>query len=278
MHTIAAATPHPYREQPVARPPLVRGGARRLAAHGVSIVLVCLVCRWLAFLSHEVLFAPEVFLVVGTWLFTLRCDADNRAARVLGWLLRILATVDGVIAIARVPRFSWLEQLDVVLALAVVPALALTFLAARLHSFGLPQQARQLVKLIVACIGSTLLAIVGITISEYLTLLFVLPAFTLHLMLGVWGFALMIGMRRMLWVDAHEWWLDLGALPSVEWTSYARTRDGRVEVVGHGGRRSWFDNHSDAIHWLDTSGFRPFTEGRNRDETTNARSLLEPRP
>ena len=179
MQIADLATRHPYRNKPVARAPVVSDRARGLAAHGVSIVLVCLVLRlWQPIFSSEVVFAAELLLVVGTWLFTLRCAPDNRVTRRLGWLLRVLATFDSGLVIADSLRFTALASLHVQLVLFVLPAVALLFVAARFHSFGLPKLTKKLLTVIAVCAGSVLLAIAGSLITVYLavTLLVVAAA------------------------------------------------------------------------------------------------------
>ena len=239
--------------------PVVSGGTRRLAVHGASIVLVCLVCRWIVlFFSPVLAMAVEALLVVGTWLFTLRCPADNRAARTLAAALRIVATIDGGLAIASsLDPTEWgaAESLHVLFVLVVTPAVGLLYVAARLHSFGLPQQARKLVTLMALIPGSLLLTfIVGILYLP-LTIIFVIPGAAAYFFSLLWGFALMFGVRRILRVELQEWWLDTGALPRVEWTSYSHLGDGRIELVGVRGGACWFDDYSAAMFWLRQSGF-----------------------
>lgn len=258
VQTTEAATGYPYRNKPVTRTPVVSTRARTLAAHGLSIVLVSLVFRWLALIvSAEAVIAAELLLMVGTWLFTLRCEPDNRIARALGWVLRLLATVDSALVISNALRLTSLEQLHLQLAMMIVPAAGLLFIAARLHSFGLPKLAEKLVRAMAACAASVCLAMAGKWVTVYLGVLFTVTAFSLYLALWIWGCALMVGMRRMLKIEAHEWWLDVEALPRVEWVSYARLGDGRVELVGARGGTCWFDNYADAIFWLDRAGFCP---------------------
>jgi hypothetical protein len=234
---------------------------RALAARGVSIVLVCVVCRWLAlFVSPIAVVAVELLLVVGTWLFTLRCEADSRATRGLGWGLRLSATLDSGLAIAiTLGVTSWIEvgPLRELLSLVCAPAVALLFLAARLHSFGLPQLAKRIVTVIAMCAGSALLALVGGAFSAYLGVLLVVTCFVFYLCGWLWGFALMLRMRNILLVRGQEWWLDVEALPRVEWTSYARLGDGRVEIAGPRGGACWFDGYADAMFWLNKNGLCP---------------------
>lgn len=256
-----AALGHPYRKKPATRTPAIGARTRKLAAHGVSIVLVCLICRWLALvLSSEAVMAAEVFLVVGTWLFTLRCEQDNRAAWSFGWALRIVASIDSAIVISNALRFTSFEELHLQLSMGLAPPVALLFLAARLHSFGLPKLTKKLVTVMAACVGSVLFAMAGGLITVYLSVLFMVTAFSLYLSLWFWGCALMLRMRRILWVDAHEWWLDVEALPRVEWTSYARLGDGRIELASAAGKTRWFDSSAAAISWLDGSGFCPWDD------------------
>lgn len=258
METLEAATGHPYRNKPTTRTPVVSGRARKLAAHGVGIVLVCLVFRWLALIfSSKVVIAAELFLVLGTWLFTLRCEADNRAARGLGWLLRILAAADSGIVIGNSLQLTSLESLHLQLGMTIVPVAGLLFMAARVHSFGLPELAKKLITAMAICFGSVLLAMAGSLINVYLSVLFMITAVSLYVALWFWGVGLLVRMRRMLRIDAHEWWLDVEALPQVEWTSYARLGDGRVELIGAGGGTCWFDSYAEAIFWLDRAGFCP---------------------
>lgn len=256
MQTVAA-TGHPYRSKPVARTPLISGRERRLAAHGVSIVLVCLVCRWFALLFSPAVVVAEMLLVLGTWLFTLRCHADNRTTRALGWGLRILATLDSGLAITNSLGISSWHEAHALLAIAVLPVVALLYVATRLHDFGVPKLTRRIVTLIATWLGSVVLTIVTAELAGYLALVFVATALMSYLGLWLWGFALMLGIRRTLSVEAHEWWLDVEALPRVEWTSYARLGDGRIELVAPDGGVSWFDNYADAIFWLDKLGFWP---------------------
>lgn len=236
--------------------PAVSGRARRLAAHGISIVLIGLVCRLLALLSWPVaVVAVEALLVVGTWLFTLRCDADNRTARALGWVLRLFASIDSGLAMTNSLGLTSWNEFHACLAIFILPTVALAFIAARLHSFGLPQLTRRIVALVATCMGSALLGFATARLAEHLAIVFAILAFTAYLAVWLWGFALMLQLRRSLWVDAHEWWLDVEALPRVEWTSYARLRDGRIEVAGARAGTSWFDNYAGAIFWLSNSGF-----------------------
>ncbi|HEY6727902.1 MAG TPA: hypothetical protein VI197_28030 [Polyangiaceae bacterium] len=107
------------------------------------------------------------------------------------------------------------------------------------------------------CVGSVLCALAGSLVSVYLSVLFMVTGFSLYVALWFWGLALMLRLRRVLRIDAHEWWLDVRALPRVEWTSYARLGDGRVELVSAEGEACWFDNYADAIFWLDRAGFCP---------------------
>lgn len=249
---------HPYRNKPVMRMPVLDGRTRKLAAHGASIVLFCLIFRWLALvLWTEAVIAVEALLVAGTWLFTLRCAADNRAACALGWLLRILATVDSAIVIGNTLPVTSLKDLHLQLSSTVVLGAGLLFVAARLHAFGLPKPSKQLVTVMAVCVGGIFGAMAGSLVTVYLSVLLVVTSFSLYVALWFWGFALMLRVRRILWIDAHEWWLNVEALPRVEWTSYARLRDGRVEIVGADAGTRWFDNSYDAIFWLDQAGFCP---------------------
>jgi len=237
---------------------VVSGRERRLAARGVSIVLVCLACRWLALaVSPAAVVAAELFLVLGTWLFTVRCHADTRMARSLGWALRILATLDSGLAITNSLDVTAWHKAHALLVIVILPVVALLYVAARLHSFGLPKLTRKLVTMVAVCIGSGLLAIASGNLSAILALPFAATCFVSYLCHWLWGFALMVGLRRTLSVEAHEWWLDVAALPRVEWTSYARLRDGRIELVSAGGGTCWFDNYADAIFWLSKRGFCP---------------------
>ncbi|HEU5072922.1 MAG TPA: hypothetical protein VFU02_02090 [Polyangiaceae bacterium] len=259
MESVEVALGHPYRKKPATRMPATGARTRKLVAHGVSIVLVCLVCRWLALMfSSGAVIAAEVFLVVGTWLFTLRCQQDNRAARGFGWALRIVASIDSAIVISNALRFTSFEELHLQLSMGVAPTIALLFLAARLHSFGLPHVTRKLVTVMAACLGSVLFAMAGALVTVYLSVLFMITAFSLYLSLWFWGCALMVQMWRISWVEAHEWWLDVEALPRVEWTSYARLGDGRIELASAAGKTRWFDSSADAISWLDRAGFCPW--------------------
>lgn len=261
METVAVAADHPYRSKPALCSPNVDTRTRRLAARGVSIVLLCVVCRWLAlFVSPIAVAGVEVLLVLGTWLFTLRCEADSLATRGLGWGLRILATLDSGLAIAiAFGMTSWAQvgPLRELLSLVCAPAVALLFLAARLHSYGLPQLARRILTVIALGAGSALFAAIGGMISVYLAILLVVTCFVFYLCGWLWGFALMLRMRSMLLVRGQEWWLDVEALPRVEWTSYARLGDGRVEVAGPRGGACWFDGYADAMFWLTKNGLCP---------------------
>lgn len=131
----------------------------------------------------------------------------------------------------------------------------LLFLAARLDSFGLPKLAKKLVTIMAICAGSVLCAIAGSLVNVHLAVLFMITSFSLYLALWIWGAALMLRLRRSLRVDAYEWWLDVEALPRVEWTWYARLGDGRVELVDAGGGTRWFENYADATFWLGRAGF-----------------------
>jgi len=272
-------TRHPYRSKPVARTPVLSGGPRKRAAQGATLVIVCMVCRWIALLvSPIVAVAVEGLLVVGTWLFTLRCDADNRAARTLGGALRVVATIDGGLAIAgALDLNSWsaLESLHVFFVLLVAPVVGLCYLAARLHSFGLPQLARKLVTLMAVGFGSVLLTFAAYLVWLPLTIIFVITGAATYFISLLWGFALMFRVRRMLRVELQEWWLDLGALPRVEWTSYSHLGDGRIELIGASGGACWFDDYSAAVFWLTKSGFCPEEQALKQglvDRTPTARS------
>lgn len=258
--------------------PLVSGGNRRLAAHGATIVLVCMIVRWIALLvSPLVAVAVEALLVVGTWLFTLRCAADNRAARTLGGALRIVATIDGVLAISGLLDLSsWdaTEGLHVFFVMVITPAVGLLFLAARLHSFGLPQQARRLVTLMGVGLGSVLLTFVAYVVWLPLTIICVIVGAAMYFFSLLWGFVLMFGTRRMLRVELQEWWLDVGALPRVEWTSYSHLGDGRIEIVGASGGVCWFDDYSAAIFWLRRSGFCPDEQALKQGLVDRTPSIL----
>lgn len=258
METVAVAADHPYRSKPATFSPKVGIRTRRLAAHGVSIVLVCVVCRWLAlFVSPLAVAMAELALVLGTWLFTLRCEADSRATRGLAWGLRILATLDSGLAIAiafGVTSWAQIGPLRELLSLVGAPAVALLFLAARLHSYGLPQLARRIVTVIAMSAGSALFAAIGGVFSVYVAILMVVTCFVFYLCGWLWGFALMLRMRSILLVRGQEWWLDVEALPCVEWTSYARLGDGRVEIAGPRGGACWFDGYADAMFWLTKNG------------------------
>lgn len=253
------ATRHPYRSRPVAHLPAVSVRTRKLAFHGATIVLACLVFRWIVLIfSPLVAAAVEALLVVGTWLFTLRCPADNRAARSLGGALRIVATIDGVLAIAsslEVVSVDATEGAHVFFVLVVTPAVGLLYLAARLHSFGMPQQARKLITLMGVGLGSVLLTFVAYLVWLPLTVIFVIVGASMYFFSLLWGYALMFGVRRMLKVELQEWWLDVGALPSVQWMSYSHLGDGRIELVGASGGTCWFDDYAAAMFWLNESGF-----------------------
>lgn len=258
METVAVAADHPYRSKPAACAPRVGVRTRRLAAHGVTIVLVCVVCRWLAlFVSPIAVVVAELLLVLGTWLVTLRCEADSPATRGLSWGLRIVATIDSGLAIAiAFGATSWAQigPLRELSSLVCAPAVALLFLAARLHSYGLPQLARRIVTVIAMGAGSALFALIGGAFSVYLAILLVVTSFVFYLCGWLWGFALMLRMRKLLLVRGQEWWLDTEALPRVEWTSYARLGDGRVEIAGPRGGACWFDGYADAMFWLNKNG------------------------
>ncbi|HEY6727903.1 MAG TPA: hypothetical protein VI197_28035 [Polyangiaceae bacterium] len=258
METVAAAAEHPYRSKAAACSPKVGIRTRALAARGVSIVLFCVVCRWLAlFVSPIAVVAVELLLVAGTWLFTLRCEADSPATRGLAWGLRLLATLDSGLAIAiTLGTTSWTQigPLRELLSLVSAPAVALLFLAARLHSYGLPQLARRILTVIALCSASALFAVIGSALSAYLAILLVVTCFVFYLCGWLWGFALMLRMRNILLVRGQEWWLDVEALPRVEWTSYARLGDGRVEIAGPRGGACWFDGYADAMFWLHKNG------------------------
>jgi len=253
---VEAVAGHPYRNKPPMRVPVIEGRTRKLAAHGASIVLFCLVFRWIAQLfSTPAVVAVEGLLVVGTWLFTLRCAADNRAARALGWLLRILATADSALVIGNALKFTSSDSLHWRLCMVVVPVAGLLFVAARLHGFGLPKPSKQLLTVMAVCVGGIFGAMAGSLVTVYLSVLLMVMSFSLYVALWFCGFAWMLRVRRTLRIDVHEWWLDVEALPRVEWTSYARLGDGRVELVGAEGQTRWFDSYSDAIFWLDQAGF-----------------------
>lgn len=255
---ILEATRHPYRSRPVAHLPEVSARTRKLAARGATIVLICVVCRWIALLFSPLLAAlVEALLVVGTWLFTLRCDADNRAARTLGGALRVVATIDGALAISGfLDLTSWgAEESHFFFALLVTPAVGLLYLAARLHSFGVSQQARKLITLMGVGVGSILLTFAALLVYMPLTVIFAIVSAAMYCFSLIWGYALMFGVRRVLRVEVQEWWLDVGALPSVQWISYAHLGDGRIELVGATGGTCWFDDYSAAMFWLKESGF-----------------------
>lgn len=118
----------------------------------------------------------------------------------------------------------------------------LLFLAARLDSFGLPKLAKKLVTIMAICAGGVLCAIAGSLVNVHLAVLFMITSFSLYLALWIWGAALMLRLRRSLRVDANEWWLDVEALPRVEWTWYARLGDhgssSSMPVVERAGSRT----------------------------------------
>lgn len=208
MQTVAAASEHPYRSKPAACSAKVGVRTRTWAARGISLVLACLVCRWLALVVSPIaVVAVELLLVLGTWLFTLRCQADSRVTRGLGWGLRVLASVDSGLTMAiTLGATSWAEAGPVreLLTLVCAPAMALLFLAARLHSYGLPQLAKRILTVIALCAASASFAMLGGAISAYLAILMVVTCFVLYLCAWLWGFALMLRMRNILLVRGQE--------------------------------------------------------------------------
>lgn len=258
---VAVAGHHPYRAKPVALAPDLAGPGRKLAAHGVSIVLVCLLCRLplLVLFPHGVA-ALEAVLVVGTWLFTSRCDGDGSLTRKLAWALRVLSIVEAVSMVARLfetPVSSDASRYSYPLfAMLVVPAAGMLFLAARLHGFGLSRTARRVWWVLSSWVLGWLLVPLAWRVWELVTLYFYV-GLPLYLCSWIWAFFVMLRLRRTLKVELQEWWLDLEARPRVEWTSYALLGDLRVELVGPDGEASFFANHADASFWLTQRGFCP---------------------
>jgi hypothetical protein len=219
-------------------------------------------------LHNLVATVPAGALVWATWLFTSTPPAGSgRALQFSRFGLRAAAIAYAftTIVFAAERKYHGLAELglagrEVLLlffALDTLPVpLGLWYLAFVFAAVGAREVKRAwgmaAVSTLTGAVSALAIMALGIRRSEYET-----AALSVWIAAGVVGMFLLWRMRRTLRLVHHEWWLDIEALPTIEWSSLARYGSGAVELIKADGKHHAFDDLEHAATWLTKEGLVP---------------------